>query len=338
MNSYKEKLKEITRILLEEEDEYGKIKDTCDDLFRLFLAASELKEDEYSRKEYYLPKGKAIGTFWAGVCVKELMRTKRFIRGIFYGIKKAQEKFPDRTIHILYAGTGPFATLMLPMTTVFSSEKIKFTLLEINQGSIEALKKIIKVFEVEEYVEEIVQCDATEYKIDKSKPVHMIITETMQNALKNEPQVAITLNLVPQMEIEGILIPQNIDIEAVLIDPKREMERTMGIEGAEDDFYYPLSKIFELNKEGVKRVMKNKNYEFPEIEIELSHTIEKRYKRLCLLTTIQVFEGEQLTYNQCSLNLPYKIMDIDWRNNKWKELRFQYVVSEKPGFLYKLQV
>lgn len=234
-------------ILLKSEDDYGEMKKETDDLL---VSVSGLQEnDENSRKDYYLPKGKAIGTFWAGMCIKEFMRTKKFVWGVFLGIKRAKEKFPNRKIHILYAGTGPFATLIVPLTTVFTSREVECTLLEINPDSIENLRKIIKDFEIEEYINDIVQCDATEYKVDKDKPIHMVITETMQRALKKEPQVAITLNLVPQMEESGILIPQNISIEEGLLDPKRDMERMMGIEGADKDYCYILKKIFELNSD-----------------------------------------------------------------------------------------
>lgn len=295
-----------------------------------------MKEDsEACRKEYYLPKGKAIGTVWAGMCVNEFLRTKKFIRGTFQGIKRAQEIFDDRPIHIVYAGTGPFGTLIIPLTTVFSSEEVKFTLLEINPHSIENLKNVIKAFEVEEYIEEIVQCDAVEYKADKTKPIHMVVTETMQRALKKEPQVAITLNLVPQMEDGGILIPQNITVEAGLLDPKRDIEKMMGVEGADRDYYYQLNKIFELNKNMVA-VEKKEAYLFPEVEVEIPNDIEKRYRRLGLFTNIQVFEEERLTYNQCSLNMLHKIIDINWGHNTVKKVSFQYVINDSPRFIYKL--
>jgi len=334
MRNYKEELKEITEILLKSEDDYGEMKKATDDLYDLFVAVSGLEEnDENSRKDYYLPKGKAIGTVWAAMCIKEFMRTKKFIRGVFLGIKRAKEKFPNRKIHILYAGTGPFATLIVPLTTVFTSQEIECTLLEINPDSIENLRKIIKAFEIEEYINDIVQCDATEYKADKNKPIHMVVTETMQRALKKEPQVAITLNLVPQMEEGGILIPQNISIEAGLLDPKRDMERMMGIEGAEIDYCHHLNKIFELNKE--MALEKDKNAEsFEQVEVEITDSIEKRYKSLSLFTNIQVFEEEQLTYNQCSLNMRVKIASID-EKNKIKKVIFQYFINETPGFTHK---
>lgn len=336
MGNYQEELGRITEILLKQEDDYGEMKKVADDLYELLVEVSGLEEnDANSRKDYYIPKGKAIGTVWAGMCVREFMRTKKFVRGVFLGIKRAQEKFPNTKIHILYAGTGPFATLIVPLTTVFNSQEIECTLLEINPDSIENLRKIIKTFEIEEYIDNIVQCDATEYEADKDKPIHMVVTETMQRALKAEPQVAISLNLVHQIEKDGILIPQNISIEAGLLDPKRDMEKMMGVEGAEKDYCYYLNKIFEFNKEmALEKEKKAKSFE--EVEVEIPDYIEKRYRCLNLFTNIQVFEEEQLTYNQCSLNLREKVINIDWDNNTVKKVSFQYVINERPGFIYKL--
>ncbi|MBP1862803.1 hypothetical protein BD780_002583 [Clostridium tetanomorphum] len=39
--------------------------------------------------------------------------------------------------------------------------------------------------------------------------------------------------------------------------------------------------------------------------------------------------------NECSLTMPYKIMDIDWKKNDIKKLSFQYVINEKSGFVCK---
>jgi hypothetical protein len=336
MLNYQYELKRITEIFLKCEDDYLEMKKAADSLHELFLAASGLQEDEdICRKNYFLPTGKAIGTVWAGMCVKEFLRTKKFIRGVFLGIKQVQEKFPNTRIHIIYAGAGPFATLLIPLTTVFSSEEVKFTFLEINQGSIKNLEKIIRIFGAEKYVEEIVQCDAAEYKADKTKPIHIVLTETMQNALKREPQVAITLNLAPQLVEGGILIPQHITVDAALIDPRRDMERIMGVEGADEDYCLQLNQIFDLNKD-TTTIEKSEGNFFSEIGIKIPKDIERRYKRLSLLTNIQVFEEENLTYMQCSLNLPYKVMDIKWENNAVDKVVFQYVISENPGFVHKL--
>ncbi|APM40083.1 hypothetical protein [Clostridium kluyveri] len=65
---------------------------------------------------------------------------------------------------------------------------------------------------------------------------------------------------------------------------------------------------------------------------------KKELRRLNLLTNIQVFEEEKLTYMQCSLNLPYKVLDIDWINNPVKRVGFQYSISENPSFIHKVDV
>jgi hypothetical protein len=339
MQNYIEKLRGITEILLKPEDDYAELTQAINDLYFIFSSASQLKaDDDQTRLDMYLPKGKAIGSTWAAMCVKELMRTKRFLRGLYFGIKAAQEKFPNTSIHILYAGTGPFATLALPMTTVFTSQEINFTFLEINPLSIDLLKNTLRAFSAENYVNDIIQCDASVYTSDKNKPIHLVLTETMQNALQKEPQVSITMNLVPQMLPEGILIPQNIKIDAVLMSPKKNFERMTNPDWQEQKYYHPIKTIFELNmatpvKNPIKKV--TDSVSFPEVEVELPSGIDPDYSELSLFTNIQVFGDVDLTNWQCSLNIPKKLMSIDQRSETSNKMSFQYIISDKPGFEYK---
>jgi hypothetical protein len=341
MQNYLEQLRSITEILLKPEDDFGEISSAINNLFSLFSEVTELQaDDERNRKDIYISKGKAIGTTWAALCVKELMRTKYFLRGLYGGIKEAQNRFPNTRIHILYAGTGPFAALAIPMTAIFSSEEISFTLLEINPASIAHLEKCICAFQAENYINEIVQCDATAYQTDKSNPIHIVLTETMLNALQKEPQVSITMNLVPQMLPEGILIPQNIRIDAALLSPKKNAERMTNPDFGNQKYYHPLKTIFELNKttpkqHPIKRIADISSYAFPEVLTELPEDLEPGYNELDLLTSIQVFGDVELAYNQCSLNLPKKLMHIDQNTLSSRKIMFQYVISEKPGFQYR---
>lgn len=342
MNNYKDELKRITKILLKPEDDYGELTKAIDDLNELFFSVSELEIDKTENTEHInLPNGKAIGPVWAAFCVKEMIRTKRFIRGFYLGIKNALERFPNRPIHILYAGTGPFATLAMPLTTIFTSEEINFTLLEINPRSILSVEKVVSAFGAEKYINEIVKCDACEYKAEQKKPIHMIITETMLNALQEEPQVGITLNLVPQMVEGGILVPQNIIIEAVLLHPKKNMERITSLTGLEQDCYRVLGKIFELNKHTQAHPVtitstNARSYSFPEIEVAVPKSaLEEGYKHLFLFTKIQVFALEYIHYWECSLTLPQNLMILE-QNNSIDKISFQYVLDKKPGFAYKV--
>ena len=341
MNHNQEELARITGILLEPGDNDGKLPKAMDDLNRLFWSISGLEMERYEyRENVYLSHGKAIGPVWAAMCIKDNLRTKKFIRGIQQGIQHALEKFPSRPVHILYAGTGPFAALAVPLTTVFESEEIRFTFLEINPLSINLLKKMVAAFEIGPYLYDIKQGDASNYQVDEDKPIHIIITETMQNALQKEPQAAITLNLVPQMLAGGILIPQNILVEAALLDPEKDMERMTGSNRPDHECYFPLGKIFELNMDFPSRYLttggSGNSCAFPDVEIVVPKGIPEGFKHFSLFTTIQVFKGELLKPWQCSLTLPKRIRELDRDKNAPDKISFQYVMNEKPGFEFKI--
>jgi hypothetical protein len=341
MNDHRAELKRITEILLSPEDNYGVLTPVIQDLYQLFLSVSKIEAGPPQYQEHiYLPIGKAIGPYWAGLCIHEILRTKRFITGVYLGLKAAMARFPGVPIHCLYAGTGPFATLAMPMTVLFTSDQVKFTLIEINPYNIEPLERIIHGFGAEDYVIGIVQEDATQFQPDPAKPFQMIITETMQNALQNEPQVAITMNLASQMEPGGILIPQNIEIEAALLSPKRNQDRMMGIIGAEA-CYRSLGKICSLNDE-ICRVTPNPDptnadcYTFPEVEVAIPPDWVAEYPDVCLLTRIQVFGETELKAWECSLTVPQKVLHLDPVKPPAR-IALRYWINEKPGFRYRIE-
>ncbi|HEX3022555.1 MAG TPA: phytanoyl-CoA dioxygenase [Lachnospiraceae bacterium] len=338
MNKQFEELKRITEIILTKVEEYGELKQACDELFQFFSELSGLTMDkEETREDYYLPGGKAIGTVWAGMCVKEFMRTKKFLTGIYKAILHAQKRFHGQPLHILYAGSGPFGTLLVPLTTKFTPEEIQITFLDINPKSLESLRTIINELQLDTYVKEIILCDASCYRADRQTPIHMVVTETMQRALYKEPQVSITANLAPQMVEGGILIPQNIKIDAVLLDSKRDIERMTGVKEAEQDFYYYLDTIMDLNQSSINAYDRDRRT-FLEYEVCLPDHIEDRYDSLSLLTDIQVFEEVMLTYMQCSLNMPYYLFKGEKMRKEsigGRKIGLQYVVGEEPAFQYR---
>ncbi|HEX3044897.1 MAG TPA: phytanoyl-CoA dioxygenase [Bacillota bacterium] len=341
MPNHRNVLHQITQILLRPEDHYGELTPAIANLSRLFsdIAGLDLGSLQH-REDIHLPSGKAIGPVWAALCIQELLRTKRFLRGAYLGIKSALARFPVRPIHILYAGTGPFATLAIPLTTVFTPAEVKFTFLEVNPESIGYLGKIIAAFQAEEYVQEVIQCDAATYRVNPKDPIQMVITETMQNALQKEPQVAITLNLASQMAPGGILIPQNIRIDAALLSPQKDRERMTGT-GAVTDCYRVLKTIFELNK-NTQAPNVQESFSFPEVAVEIPPDLASEYPQMTLFTTIQVFEEEQLKPWECSLTLPKMIMRMDSAvnqgvgQNPLMRLSFQYRMNETPGFNWRL--
>ena len=335
---YKDQLRTYTQVLLKPEIRYDELKTAVDNMYDLYLETSELVEDDKtSRQAVYLPTGKAIDSFEAGMCVKEFMRTKKFIAGIYSAILDAQERFPNQRIHIMYAGTGPFGTLMLPMTGLFTSSQIKFTLLEINKNSIDCLKRVITKFDVWDYVEDIIETDASTYRKTKEEPIHMLITETMQKALRKEPHVSITLNLVDQIHENGILIPQNISIDAVLFDQSRNMQRMFGENEAAYDYYKSIGRVIEFNMSLAKKhtrafQLSRQDYTLPKVSMTLPEKVDKRFSAINLMTEIQVYKDHVLSYYECSLNLPEKLLAIENLSHLPERLELQYKISDMPRF------
>lgn len=338
MRNYRSELRLITEVLLRPEDRYDELTKAIESLNQLFLETSGLQNDlAPNREALFLPHGKAIGPTWAGMCVKDLMRTKRFLGGVYLGIRSALARFPARPIRVLYAGTGPFATLALPLTTVFSSAEVRFTMLEINPASVNCLKRVIAAFDAWDFVTEIICVDATRYRDDPDQPFQMIVSETMQNALQKEPQVAITLNLVPQMAGAGILIPENIEVEAVLLNPRLSQQRMLtGIAG---DYYHSLGKIFELNKETARAYARSVDLNsagsfFDEVELAIPARRAPGYTQLCLFTAIRVFGTVELTPWQSSLTMPKQIMNLNHAEQPVEKISFQYKIDRQPGVEY----
>lgn len=341
MNTYKNELSRITNIFLEPEDNYPELLNAANDYYQLLLSAASLESqplDEIAASQ--TPAQNPAKSDYFSMRIKDIMRTKRFIAGIFKAVREAHKRFPSTKLHILYIGVDPFASLALPLTTSFGSSDISFTFLTDREYAVECLKNLSGAFDIKDYINDIKYCDPTTYRTDSVVPIHMIINEMMDFALQKEPQVGITLNLAPQLLDGGILIPEVISIEAGLVNPRRLNERMQGINLEDKDHILMIKEIFELNKD-IHRLNPSYNGEdnshtFPEQEIVLPQNISEEYRYLCLFTTIQVFGGEYLTHWQSALNTPKAILELDSKKAPAKKISFQYVISSNPGFRYKM--
>ena len=93
-----------------------------------------------------LPQGVAINPQAAAFCIKDYTRTVIFIRGVHAAIATLQARLPQQPIRILYAGCGPFATLLLPLLTRFKATELDITLLDIHQRSLNSVGKLLSDF------------------------------------------------------------------------------------------------------------------------------------------------------------------------------------------------
>lgn len=183
-------------------------------LFEQLLSESVTNKSYVSTKDTHIEGGIALSSQHALDCLKDPLRTVRFLKGVNLGIQEAQVRYPSGKIEILYAGCGPSAPLILPLLCLYTPEELSVTLLDITSTSIHSVSALVETLSVSAYIRAIVQEDATRYKFPKELPLHIVLSETMDKGLTKEPQVRITQNLVPQLAENGLLIPESIDIYA----------------------------------------------------------------------------------------------------------------------------
>lgn len=319
-------LKSVTGALLSPVMDSSGISEAALSLKNLFSEAAAFDEMETANQQNIPTKaGMSIAPRWAASCLNDGMRTRKFILGIRDAIEERLKMNPGRFVTVLYAGTGPFASLLTPLITVFTPAQLQMVLIEINPVSVHYLEKIIRHFGMEDYLIELVQADAGTYSIFDTQQPDIVVSETMDNALQREPQVSIVANLLSQCKLNPVLIPELIKIDVCLIG---------------DTIKYPdaiilLKTLIELDAEMAVRIKNNPEditVLSPGIIVIIPELPLSEYKQLVLCTTIQIFEQHSLALNESGLTTPHILRMIDSFKKYPVRLLFQYHMESNPGF------
>lgn len=319
------KLRHITEKILFSEADFGKQFSACNELYRFFSELTEIEHSSANAEDAIQTKlegGKAISPKEAAHCVLDFARTTQFLRGIYAAIIELQKRFSTETLEILYAGCGPYAALIAPLLTLFQPKDLRLTLIDIHQRSIAGVEKIISELKFEDFIAEILCADAITYQ-DDTKP-HLIICESMQNALQKEPQFALTLNLAPQLIENGIFIPQKISVQACLANSSKEFST----EGEERERIY-LGEIFNLEAEKLIAVDKaqEKIIEIPQTNIENADFM--------LLTKVEIFDRFGLNDYDSGISYPLTLKELK-NLSIGNRIAFKYIFDSNPRFEYRI--
>lgn len=328
------------RILDAKSDAYAELYSACDELYNTLLHINDIdKLDKINWVHKTLGSGEALGLTWAAMCIKDIMRTKKFMDGIYTAVRDIMNIHPKKIIHILYAGTGPFATLILPLTARFGPEQLQFTLLEVNETSFDALQKLINKLQLEKYIHRLEKADATKWKLPANEQIDIFITETIQSGLKAEPHVAICMNIVPQLSAATIMIPEQITLTAALInEPMRMQEKSEA--GSLTKSIYVLNTIFVLDKENILVHAKSfqqsdePEFTFPGVTLFIQPDVVENYPNLYLLTDIIIHKEKILLIDESPLSTPLKLLDL--RHQQPEAVKCQYHVSRNPGIQFNM--
>ena len=250
-----------------------------------------------------LDNGVAINPQAAAHCAVDYQRSVVFIRGVYAAVNALRLRFPDTPLEILYAGCGPFATLLLPLLGKFSPGELNLYLLDIHQRSLDSVKLLLTHFGFCAHAVQTIKADACHYR--HAGKLHLVIAETMQKSLEQEPQFAVTANLAPQLWPKGVFIPQRIDVVLSLADLEEGTER------------YPLATVCTLSPERALDQMHMAQTHSDEMGPRLEPTIVviprmadiARFDA-ALFTRICVFEQYRLKDYDSQITLPLKCHEL----------------------------
>ena len=302
------RLKEATEILLNCGEEIGLMKKAVDQMYDVYLNFSAVNTRDQNDDEIIIPSGKAISPATAAYCLLGMKRTAKFVRGINEAIKQKlnEQLYP---VQVLYVGSGPYAALITPLLTLYNKKKVSIDLLDINEVSLLSAKTIINGLKLNDCVANYLLKDAAQFKIEKE--YDLIISETMQAALRTEPQVAIMQNLFRQMKPDAIFIPEEIIVDAKLNTRGNWNTEKLKIENEER---INIGEVLKVNRQTIKEVLKKTSFDLCNPANELME--------LKLYTIIKIFKNEFLTEGDSGLNSPIKLMEL--KNGMAAELEFNY--------------
>lgn len=336
-------LKDITNQLLSDEETPLKLREATIKFHSLLLNLTGIIDDSIvcddTTTQTLLTHGEAISPRDAARCVLDYQRAIKFLRGTYAAILEAQKRFPNQRINILYAGCGPFATLVLPLCTRFKEGEVSLTLLDAHDFSLNAAQKVFREFGLSNFVRDYIQCDASRYKTGIQP--HIVIIETMQSALKKEPQIAITLNLAPQLCDGGLFIPKKIEINACLSKIKDEFS----FDSADRGVVYKrnrisLGRIFEISAENANELRNSIQTDlqgvisFPPSVVEIPDGVNDGYN-VMIRTKVHVFDEFILDDYDSGITYPKTLYDLGNPKSKTR-IEFRYCLTNPVGFRYRI--
>ena len=267
-------------------------------------------------------QGKAVSPTTAAQCAEDVQRTRVFMQGVYAAIQQKLQQKNNQTIDVLYAGTGPFGLLLIPLLPLLDAAQVRVALLDIHAESLTKLQRLIDYLGVGDFILQSEQADACTWKTDQH--FDLIISETMRQGLIQEPQVSIFSHLQQFLKSDGWLVPEIIRLDLWL---------SSGNSSAVSECKNPdvhLGSVFQLDKTTAIQLgngdisCTHGNLSVPDYAAAL--------RDLKLTTFIQVFGDHQLHENQSQLTLP--LYERNARVLPNSLLRFRYEFGAYPQCVF----
>lgn len=318
-----EQIRSLTETILTERDDKDLLRATLSSMQDIYSEHTGIKATDFSEEYISLPSGVAISPLQAADCLVQMERTVVFLRGVYKALLDLRQRKPGSCINVLYAGCGPYATLLTPFTCFFQPHELQFWLMDISPESVESVKRMYDSLGIGNFVSQYLCTDAATYSLPADTPFHLVISETMRESLWQEPQVAIMLNLIPQMDDDAVFIPGEITVSVQLLteEDNRKGNYIMGDFSPET---IPMGTIYTIGR---------REHE-PQIPVVLRVPPDAgSFTTMHLFTHITVYADEKLYPYNCTLNAPVWIDDVT--GQKGRKVRFTYEHSGTPQFRHE---
>lgn len=153
------------------------------------------------------------------VCLRDAVRTKKFTESVIASVKKIQSfrdaKNDSTPIEVLDAGSG--AVPIMAIVAALTSPHVRCTCIESSPNAVQFSRHLVKSLNLEDRIT-ILHSDARKYVPPNN--IDILVSETMDAGMTNEPMRDILDHLRVFVSGVGIIIPSEIETYATSIPLK----------------------------------------------------------------------------------------------------------------------
>ena len=290
--------------------------------------------DNAADGESYTENGLAVSPKWAEMCLDEYVRTIQFLRGLNTAIQTAKSQSSARPIRVLYIGCGPFATLAMPLMSIYGADETVFTLIDIHQESADSVMRIASKLGLADRIEHIHVIDALTYQIDQANPPDILVMEIMQASLDKEMQVPVARHILAQAP-SIIMVPEAIHVDVKLVQPSVEYDTMLsGDLEALARSRQPIGRVFSLTKETIADWSSIEGGTLPAATVKIP-AFDSNTHQLIMFTEIITFGQHRLHNRDTGLTAPQVHPSIV-STTPGDHIQFEYRLGQCPGLVGKL--
>ncbi len=322
------------------------------DVFDYAKIPMELRDRQFLNKTGY-----AMSPAHAITSIQDVFRVSAFVKSIDKAIKDLQKIYKEETLHIVYPACGPLAPLLIPLLAyyknngIYDETELQVTFIDIQEGAILSLVEILKVSGLDVFVKNILLIDAVDYKTQEK--IHLVVLEAMQHGFTREGHLSISKHFAELLDKDGIFLPQEIRIDAVLVVGEEEYNTqwkdvdliaSHNMDQEIKDKRVVLGSILEINLETLRAMEIMELNENTRLVKCATHTIphfgDNHDKRIMLFaTTMTIYKNETINEYDSGITHPLPNMDIciNFIPKADQKATDLYVVSgDSITFYYKL--